>query len=57
MQVNPYKEIERMKNPDKMFDLVLAGAYLRGQLGGKMPVDESRLVFEKIKKLLCSEKN
>jgi hypothetical protein len=41
-----------LKNPDEMFDLVCAGCYFAGNLDGMMPVDESRKVFEKIKKLL-----
>lgn len=41
-----------LKNPDLMFDLCIWGAFTAGNLDGKMPIDETRKVFEKIKKLL-----
>ncbi len=49
------KELLRMRSPknvDQMFDLICAHNYFQGQFNGKIPVDDSRKVFEKIKKLL-----
>lgn len=50
--LSPYEEIGRLKDPLTMFDLCIAGSFMAGQLGGKIPVDETRKVFEKIKKIL-----
>ena len=44
--------ILRLKDVDEMFDLVCAGNFIIGRLNGMSPVDESRIVFEKIKKIL-----
>lgn len=39
-----------------MFDLMLFRAYICGQMGVKMPVDEGREVFKAIKKELSKVK-
>lgn len=44
--------IMNLTDVDEMFDLVCAGNFFRGNLGGMMPVDESRMVFGRIKELL-----
>lgn len=43
-----------IKDPDLMFDLCIWGAYVAGNLNGKMPVEETREVFKRIKKSLKS---
>ena len=52
MSINAWKDIEKMKDPDAMFDLIISGIYFAAQFGNPIPVDESRIVFKKIKKLL-----
>lgn len=52
MSDSALNEIMALKDPDQMFDLIVMMAYMRGNLNGMVPVDESRQVFEKIKKLL-----
>jgi hypothetical protein len=47
-----YDMIKNLKSIDEMFDLMIADAFMRGQLGGNVPVDESREVFGVIKKRL-----
>lgn len=42
---------------DSMFDLICTKNYFAGQFGGKVPVDESRLVFKKIVKLITAKEN
>jgi hypothetical protein len=52
---DPLDELLRWRSPkkvDEMFDLVCANNYFRGQFGQPIPVEKSRLVFNKIKKLL-----
>jgi len=51
----PLYQILKLKNPDLMFDMVITNAYFCGQFDKNMPVDESREVFEKMKKLLKKE--
>lgn len=50
-----YKEIKGLKNIDEMFDLLIFSAFVRGQFNGMVPVDESREIFEEIKKRIRSE--
>jgi hypothetical protein len=52
---HPLDEVLRWRSPkrvDEMFALVCFNNYIAGQFGQKIPVDKSREVFEKIKKLL-----
>jgi hypothetical protein len=46
------EEIKSIEDPDTMFDLIIFYAYYQGQQQNNFPTDESREVFEKIKKLL-----
>ena len=46
------KDIRRLRNPDRIFDLICASNYFAGQFNSNMPVEESRKSFERIKKLL-----
>ena len=51
------KQIELLKNMDNTdlaFDLIIANAYFCGQFGKNCPVEESREVFDSIKKRLQS---
>lgn len=43
----------RMKNPDQIFDLICAYNYFWGTSHNKVPVEENRLVFKRIKKLIA----
>jgi hypothetical protein len=43
---------KRMKDPDKLFDLICVANYFAGTFDRRMPVDENREVFERIKKLI-----
>lgn len=54
-QDDPFKMMKRMKKPDEIFDLVCLANYMRGQFNGMVPVEESREVFDHIKKLLKKE--
>lgn len=47
-----WKQLDRMKKPDEIFDLVCFGNFMAGQFNAKIPVDESRRAFARIKKLL-----
>lgn len=50
-----FEELYKMKGKDKvdrMFDMVCAVNYFAGQYQQNMPVDESRKVFDQIKKIL-----
>lgn len=52
---HPFKELLRWRSPkrvDEMFDLVCFYNYNCGNFKGNIPVEESREVFEHIKKLL-----
>jgi hypothetical protein len=44
--------IDQLKDADMAFDIVCARNYICGQLDCNMPVEESRLIFKKIKELL-----
>lgn len=46
------KTMLRMKDPDSIFDLILVVNYMAGRFDEPHPIDESRKVFEHIKKLL-----
>lgn len=46
-------KIRSKKKVDIVFDMVIFNAYLAGEFGQKLPVEDSRKVFEHIKKLLC----
>lgn len=55
---DPYWPLLRMTSPkhiDEIFDFICSRNYFAGQFGGKIPVEESRLVFEHLKKLIESE--
>lgn len=41
-----------MKDPDEIFNILMSEVYHLGIFGGGKPVDECRLVFQHIKKLL-----
>lgn len=41
-----------VKDPALMFDLICVANYFAGMLEHKMPVDENREIFQRIKKLL-----
>jgi hypothetical protein len=52
---HPYQSLLRIRSPkkvDMIFDMVCSYNYFAGQFQNPIPVDESRLVFEHIKKLL-----
>lgn len=52
---HPFQDLLRMrsaKNVDQIFDLVCFQNYISGQFDNKIPVAESRLLFEHIKSLL-----
>ena len=51
----PFELILKLKDPDEIFDLVCAGNYFAGNFNSRMPVDESRKAFKRIKKLLKTE--
>ena len=58
MKQTAWDSLLRIRNPkrvDEMFDLVCAGNYFAGQFNGQIPVEESRKVFEHIKKLLSKQ--
>lgn len=44
-----------LKDPDQIMDLLLFASYSAGLFGTPMPVDESREVFENIKKLIIKQ--
>lgn len=50
--IDPIKMLMRMKNVDQIFDFICFHNYMKGQFDQKIPTDESRKVFERIKKLL-----
>ena len=54
--MKPYKDILKMKNPDEMFNLLIAFIYFAGKFDMNIPVDESREIFEAIKKRLRVDK-
>lgn len=45
-------ELLKHADSDFVFDAVCLNNYMAGQLGLKIPVDDSRLVFSHIKKML-----
>ncbi len=47
-----WQSLARMKNVDNIFDLVITTAYFDGKFGNNIQVDESRKIFERIKKLI-----
>ena len=49
---DPWKAMLRRKDPDRLFDMIVAGNYFAGQFDGDMPVEQSRKAFARIKKLL-----
>lgn len=49
---NWLKSFKGLKDVNQMFDLVVWGAYCAGSFKGKIPVEESREIFRRIKKLL-----
>lgn len=51
-KVTAWMMLMKMKNPEEIFDLVIWGAYNCGSFGANVPVEETRKVFEHIKKLL-----
>lgn len=48
----PLKYVAKLKNPLTMFDLCISTAYFAGKFDLPAPIDETREVFEAIKKLL-----
>lgn len=46
------KQYQGIKKPDLLFDLVCYHNFVAGQFDGKIPVQESRQVYEEIKRLL-----
>ncbi len=51
----PQEAILELKDPMQMFDLVCAYNYFAGKFNNVCPVDESREVFEGIRKLILLE--
>lgn len=52
---HPLKQCLRWRDPkrvDEMFNLICAANFFAGQFEGHIPTEESREVFEHIKKLL-----
>lgn len=47
-----WDSLARMKNVDNMFDYLITTAYFDGKFGNNIQVEESRKIFERIKKLL-----
>lgn len=47
-----FKQILRLKNPLRIFDLVCLRNYFAGRFDLNVPVDDSRKAFERIKKLI-----
>jgi len=45
-------KMRSIKRVDMMFDLIIFHAYLCGDMKRKLPVSESRIIFEHIKKLI-----
>ncbi len=50
--MNPIQKILRLKDPDRIFDLICFHNYIEGKLNRDIPVEDSRKMFERIKKLL-----
>ncbi len=48
-------ELKKMKDPALMFDFVCAANYFAGNAGAKMPVEDSRQVYEKIVQLIIKK--
>lgn len=48
-------DLKKMKDPDLMFDFVCAANYFAGNAGAKMPVEDSRQVYEKIVQLIIKK--
>ena len=44
--------MKKLKKPDEIFNLLISTSYSCGKFGADIPVDETRDVFEHIKKLL-----
>ena len=53
----PYELINRLKDPDEIFDLICSANYFCGNFNSPMPVEDSRKAFERIKKLLRNNTN
>ena len=51
-----WKSLKFMKDIDEIFDLVCFENYIRGKFNQNIPVDESRIVFKRIKKLITNLK-
>lgn len=52
IKTHPLEDVAKLKDPLNMFDLCIASAYFAGQFHQNIPVEETRKVFEAIKKLL-----
>lgn len=48
-------DLKKMEDPDLMFDFVCAANYFAGNAGAKIPVEESRQVYEKIVQLIIKK--
>ena len=48
-----WRLLKQLRNPDRIFDLLIAMSFMRGGTNGMVPVEESRDVFGHIKKLLA----
>lgn len=52
---NAIIDLKKMKDPEIMFDFVCAANYFAGGAGAKMPVEDSRQVYEKIVQLILKK--
>lgn len=51
-----FDDLMSLKDPDLLFDAICLANYVKGFFNLNIPVDESRMVFKKIKSLLKKEK-